>query len=432
MSSPQEYDAVVIGSGIGGLLAAAGLCQQGKTVVVLERLSFVGGRFTAIPFKGTEVTTGALHTIPHGSRGPFGCMLRLLGIPHQIHDSDVFASFLVGGKHFVCPRFWDVSSLFSLWEKWQLIRMAIDAKFRKRAPETFSLEQWIRGHTRSWRILGFFERFTNFALSASTSQISYNEAREVFKKVRAMGRPGIPQGGCRSIVTELEKNISLGGGAIWTNTEVLKIIVEGGAARGVRVLDRKDGAESTLHSRVTISDIGPNETLALLNPAGREDRQQSEMPAAEATGLKVHFLSNVSLIDHRGIMFCLDTQRAAGIVQPTNADPELAPPGKHLLISHQMLKSDDISRETELALFDLKSIFGPRFDRECEIICVQTFFGRWPVNRAVQGTDAGIEGPAQRLYSVGDGCKPSGYIMVEGVAQSVKDVLELIAQRQEV
>lgn len=432
MSSPQEYDAVVIGSGIGGLLAAAGLCQQGKTVVVLERLSFVGGRFTAIPFKGTEVTTGAIHTIPHGSKGPFGCMLRSLDVPHQIHDADVFASFRVGGKHFVCHRFRETASLFSPWEKLQLVRMGIDAKYRKRAPDAFSFEQWMRGHTRSWRILSIFERFTNFALSVSTSQISYNEGREVFKKMRAMGRPGIPHGGCRSIVTELEKYISLRGGAIRTSTEVLKIIVEGGVARGVRVLDRKDGAESTLHSWVTISDIGPNETFALLEPVGSKYGQRSGMAPVEATGLKVHFLSNVPLIDHRSVMFCLDTQRVAAIVQPTNADPKLAPPGKHLLISHQILKSDDISRETELALSDFKSIFGPRFDRECEIICVQTFVGGWPVNRAVQGRDASVEGPVKRLYMVGDGCKPSGYIMVEGVAKSVKDVLEVIATRQEV
>ena len=31
-------------------------------------------------------------------------------------------------------------------------------------------------------------------------------------------------------------------------------------------------------------------------------------------------------------MYCLDTQRIAGMVQPTNSEPRLAPAGKHLLI----------------------------------------------------------------------------------------------------
>src|SRR5581483_3497446 len=77
----------------------------------------------------------------------------------------------------------------------------------------------------------------------------------------------------------------------------------------------------------------------------------------EAVGLKVHVLSDRSFIDHKGIMYCLDTERIAGMVQPSNADRRLAPPGKHLLITHQLMRSDDVNVEREAARADLRRLF---------------------------------------------------------------------------
>lgn len=54
-----EYDFIVIGSGIGGLMTAAALSRDGKKVLVLEQLAFTGGRYTEIAYKGYEVTSGA-------------------------------------------------------------------------------------------------------------------------------------------------------------------------------------------------------------------------------------------------------------------------------------------------------------------------------------------------------------------------------------
>ncbi|HUV73336.1 MAG TPA: 4Fe-4S binding protein, partial [Anaerolineae bacterium] len=54
-----EYDAVIIGSGIGGLMTAAALARLGWRVGVFEKLSFVGGRYSEIDYHGYAVTTGA-------------------------------------------------------------------------------------------------------------------------------------------------------------------------------------------------------------------------------------------------------------------------------------------------------------------------------------------------------------------------------------
>src|SRR5579885_3372191 len=98
----QHFDAIVIGAGLGGLLSAAQLLQRGKRVVILERLPHAGGRFTAKTFQGAQVSTGAVHMLPFGSNGVLAGMLRRLAIPHYVYDADVFASFWVRGRQYVC------------------------------------------------------------------------------------------------------------------------------------------------------------------------------------------------------------------------------------------------------------------------------------------------------------------------------------------
>jgi len=63
-----------------------------------------------------------------------------------------------------------------------------------------------------------------------------------------------------------------------------------------------------------------------------------------------------------------------------------------------------------------------------------TYRGEWPVNRIVQGGDRQPQTALKGLYLVGDAVKPSGYLMVEGVAQSVNtflDTLDTTEQAQE-
>jgi len=47
-------------------------------------------------------------------------------------------------------------------------------------------------------------------------------------------------------------------------------------------------------------------------------------------------------------------------------------------------------------------------------------------NRVTQGDDVAPITAVQRLYLVGDAVKPTGYLMVEGVAQSVNQFLDLL------
>ncbi len=85
-----------------------------------------------------------------------------------------------------------------------------------------------------------------------------------------------------------------------------------------------------------------------------------------------------------------------------------------------------MAEERALALADLRMLFGEAFDTHCRVLTMGTYRGEWPVNRIAQGEDAQPETAVQGLYLVGDAVKPSGYLMVEGVAQSVNRFLALL------
>src|SRR5579859_3945180 len=438
-----EESAIVIGAGLGGLLSAAQLLERGKRVVVLERLPHCGGRFTAKTFQGVQVSTGAVHMVPFGSSGVLAGMLRRLHIPHHFFDADVFASFHVHGKQFRSRGLLGVFKFLGPRQFFWFTRVGYLMFLRGLSPQERDLpfDDWLQRHVdvrRNRELRAFFERISRFALSLELSQVSAAEVVNITKNMLRYGAPGIVAGGCAALTSELERSLLDQGVEIRLQSEVMQILCADGCVKGVRVRDKSSGEETLLHAPLVVSDIGPRATDALLNNRQITQAQvlkkhagASTLHVQEAIGLKVHILSDVSLIPHKGIMYCLDTQRIAGMVQPTNCDPRLAPAGKHLLISHQVMQSDNIEEEKALALADLRAMFGETFDKHCRILTMSAYRGEWPVNRVAQGADVAPDTDVQGLYLVGDAVKPSGYFMVEGVAQSINQFLDLLDATEE-
>ncbi len=445
----QHFDAIVIGAGLGGLLSAAQLLQRGKRVVILERLPHCGGRFTAKTFQGAQVSTGAVHMLPFGSSGVLARTLQRLRIPHRIFDADVFGSFHVRGRQIRSRGILGVFKIFGPRQFFWFLRVGYLMFFRRLpiAERSLPFDTWLARHIdvrRNPELVAFFASISRFALSLELHQVTTEEVVRTTKHMFRFGAPGILQGGCGALTGELERHVLEQGAELHLRTEVLQILLSDGQTTGVRVRDKASGEEMALYAPLVVSDIGPRATEALLQNqqitqaqvlkqqrAEQVARQQESEQASEcltqpeAIGLKVHVLSDVSLIPHKGIMYCLDTQRIAGMVQPTNSDPSLAPPGKHLLISHQVIQSANIEEEKALALADLSSLFGEQtFAQHCRVLTMSAYRGEWPVNRLVQGRDVATTTSVRGLYLVGDAVKPAGYLMVEGVAQSVNQFLD--------
>jgi phytoene dehydrogenase-like protein len=442
----KSVDAIVIGAGLGGLLAAAQLLQRGKSVVVLERLNHSGGRFTAKNFQGVQVSTGAVHMVPFGSSGVLARMLNLLHIPHRFFDADVFGSFHVHGKQYQARGLLGVYKFLGPRQFWWFLRLGYLMFLRPlpAAEQHMPFDRWMATHIhvpRNPELAAFFASISRFALSLELSQVSTAEVIRTTKNMFRFGAPAIVQGGCGELTRQLEQYIRAHGGNVQLSCAVQQILYNDGRVTGVRIQEKANEQESFIYAPLIVSDIGPRATQALLHSHRvtqaevlKQEHAQGEMegesPWREAVGLKVHILSDVSLIPHKGIMYCLDTRRIAGIVQPTNSDPGLAPAGKHLLISHQVIQSNNIEEERKLALADLRMLFGKDFDTHCRILTMGTYRGEWPVNRIAQGEDVEPSAEIQGLYLVGDAVKPAGYLMVEGVAQSVNRFIDVLNESE--
>jgi phytoene dehydrogenase-like protein len=204
------------------------------------------------------------------------------------------------------------------------------------------------------------------------------------------------------------------GARIHTQSSVERIVIENELAKGVIVNGK------TIDADIVISDIGHFETSRLYKGKNKEylDKISNLKPSK---GIKICLSSDEPLIGHSGVFFTPFAKRINGINEVTNADPSLAPPGKHLVMSHQAMISDDMKEEINLGLLDLQQLFP---GMKCEVLLIQSHSNGWPVNRASSGSDEGNLTPVKNLYIVGDGAKGKGGIEVEGVALGVRNAME--------
>lgn len=378
-----EYDVVIAGAGLGGLTAAALLSRKGFSTLIIEKLPRIGGRFTNIPYKGFQLTTGALHLIPHQR----GVVKRLL--------KDELNSDL---------EFIGTDSILVLFEG--------------------SIVQYVR------ELPGVFDSVFRFSLGLKVRETPITEAIKFMLKTVTAGKPCMPKGGCGSIIQALEKIILDNKGEIINKTSLRSIMIQECNVAGT-VIRRGNGATSTVKTPLLISNIGPKNTLEALQEGTLKERFQCQLGKIRPTeGVKINIESNRPVLDEivgeeAGLVFTPSCKRVAGIVEPSYMDPDLAPHGKSLLMTYQEILSANIQKEIQLGIHDLEEII-PDFKKNCHILAIQVFRGEWPVNHARQGLDASQTTPVKGLYLVGDGAKPSGFIMVEGVVESARRVVECI------
>ncbi len=80
---PQDWDAIVIGSGIGGLVTATQLAAKGAKVLVLERYLIPGGSAGYFDRAGYRFDVGASMIFGFGSQGTTNLLTRALAAVGQ-------------------------------------------------------------------------------------------------------------------------------------------------------------------------------------------------------------------------------------------------------------------------------------------------------------------------------------------------------------
>lgn len=306
-----HYDALVIGSGHNGLIAAGYLARAGKRVLVLERRNIIGGAtVTEEPFPGYRLSTCS-----------YVCNLLL---PEVIRDFDLvrhgyeirpfdptyfapfpdgryFAAFLDGAKtreHISRFSKKDVRAYDAYWAMWDRIIARMQPLIRRQAPSEGEIAEQFDGPlgAQDWHTLTkasiaevldrFFESdeikaplSTGGVIGTSAGPYDPGTAYVKFHHLLGnvgghQGAWGFVRGGMGSVANALASAGTEVGVQIETSAPVAEVDVANGRATGVRLEDGR-----RFSGDVVLSNADPQHTFLQLVGA-------RHLPADYADGIR--------------------------------------------------------------------------------------------------------------------------------------------------
>jgi phytoene dehydrogenase-like protein len=422
-----NYDAIVIGSGVGGSAAAALLAASGLRVLLVEKRAYLGGRFSTSNHDGFLCATGGI-AIQVG--GPVEQVCDRIGIDSGVRPASRSAYWIDGQFHEISADGGSLRATIgrvaeSDEEAHRVGRALADALGWLEPSDAISFRDWLNQYTENPRIHGLFQATIASLLTVNSWELP---AAEYFKLIRNIAplRFGYIAGGSVSLWERMADYVRARGGDVLTSCAAARITVEQGRASGARF--RTSGRDVVVNAPIVVSDIGPEGTVAL---AGREHFERSYLAlldhAVRPTAiLWMHFCSDERLFDYSALAIC-GTRRVNMIDMPSLDCPGLAPPGKHLYtVGGAPLDSanpGDVDGEFEHALADLRDVI-PGFDQRCRVLTRTCYRGKWPGFRTRPGSPMPHRTPIRGLFNVGDASCPRGFGGSMGAARSAQIVCE--------
>lgn len=358
----DEYDVIIVGSGIGGLTCGALLSKRGYKVLILEQHHQVGGYCSSFKRKGFVFNTGVEDISGLWEKGPITHLLRELGLKKD----DLFVKNTT--KYIFKGRYVKAESLEEFIEL--LSRMFPEEKsnisaFFNEAREAY-VECYKNAETYGTplpaelivKVLGekkllefpkehpHFYDWLNKTFKQKLDDYFKDEDLKTFlcallgylgtapEKTLAAGALTacvsyflhggyFPKGGVQKFADILKKTIGSNGGKVLIKHKVDKILVESKKVRGVKVADK------VFRSPIVVANA--NAKITFLNLVGEENLDKEF--TKYINGLKMSpscfmvFLGvDMDLSSYPTLIKNLD--REYEIVINSNADQSLAPKGK--------------------------------------------------------------------------------------------------------
>lgn len=420
-------DVAVVGGGLGGLAAAAYAGRGGRSVVLCEKASALGGRAATTAVDAFRFNLGphALYAARHGI-----AVLRDLGVPFHGGKPTASGGFAIdrGAKHALPGGFLSLvtTGLFGLPAKLETARLLagfgrIDPLRLDRVPVSAWIEANVR-HPDVRRLVAALVRVATY--SHDPERLSAGTA---IAQVQAALSSGVLylDGGWQTLVDGLRAAAAAAGVRILTSARAAAVQREGTRWR-VRLADG-----TAIEAAAAVLATGPDAAAALLDGGARTTVGRW----AEAT-LPVR----AACLDLA--LSCLPQARATfalGIDRPLylsvhSAVAALAPPGNAVIhVAKYLGRTASDPRTDERELEALMDLMQPGWR---DVVLQRRFLPDMLVANALpaaaSGGTAGRPGPAvpgaDDLYVVGDWVGADG-LLADASLASAKHAAGLILQR---
>jgi prolycopene isomerase len=376
LRQPTIFDAIIIGSGIGGLVTATQLAAKGAKVLVLERYLIPGGSSGYFDREGYRFDVGASMIFGFGKQGTTNLLTRALAavgerietIPdrvqvqyhlpdaldikvHQDYEQflqEVIARFpheAKGIRQFYdqCWRVFNclnAMDLLSLEELRYLTRV-----FFQHPAACLGLVKYLplnvgdvaRKYIKDPNVLKFID-IECYIWSVVPAQMTpMINAGMVFSD-RHYGGINYPKGGVGQIAQKLVAGLEKAGGEIHYKSRVTKIITEQGKAVGVELANGK-----TFRARKIVSNATRWDTFEQLLPPAQmpaKERKWQERYQKSPAFLSLHLGVDAGVLPtgtechHVLLEDWTQMEEPEGTIFvsiPTLLDPSLAPEGHHII-----------------------------------------------------------------------------------------------------
>jgi len=397
-----DWDVIVIGSGIGGLVTASQLAAKGAKVLVLERYLIPGGSGGSFRRAGYTFDVGASMIFGFGQKGHTNLLTRALADVGEhcttIPDPAQLEYHLPGGLTLAVDRdyesfiadltarfpheakgiraFYDTcAQVFRCLDAMPLLSLEDPAYLAKvffKAPlACLGLARWLpvnvgtvaRAHIQDPNLLRFIdmECFCWSVMPADRTPMI--NAGMVFSD-RHAGGINYPKGGVGVIAGRLVAGLERYGGAIRYRSRVVKVLLEQGRAVGVRLA----GGEE-LRARRVVSNATRWDTFGDPDSAGPRPGGAAKLPSKTMSGQ--------SLIDGADTPAAERTWRRRYRPSPSflslhlGVRADLIPEGTH--VHHLLLERwEDLEAEQGTVFVSMPSLLDPSLAPEGHQI-VHTF-----------------------------------------------------------
>lgn len=395
----DEYDVIIVGSGIGGLSCGALLSKRGYKVLVLEQYYEVGGYCTSFKRKGFVFNAGVEDISGLWEKGPVTNLLKEIGLKKD----DLFVKnrirYIFKGKNIEANNLEEfikiLINLFpnekeSIYSFFDEAKKAYDECYKETTfgtPLPSELIVKVFGekelldypkenpHFYDWMNKSFKDKLDEYfkdedlkqllcallgyvgttpeetnASSALTAVISYYLYGGYF-----------PKGGAQNFADSLKNIIENYGGKVLVRHKVDEILVDKGFVKGVRV------KEKVFKAPIVVANVNAKTTFLELIKEDKLDKNFVEYikslkmsPSVFLTFLGV----DMDLSEYPTLINNLDD--GFGLVINSNADPSLAPKGKSSLTILTNARYFDFPERGTLEYLKMKKDFAEKLIKKAE------------------------------------------------------------------